>query len=72
MVNNYDRIYHELCREAERIARTHGCAADTVVTLAMEIVNLVDEHRIRPIRIKKTIEEHILTTALSLSTDEEE
>lgn len=72
MVNNYDRIYMELCNEAERVADGHQYNVDLVVTVAMEIVNLVDEHRIRPIRIKKAIEECITKAALSAAAYDEE
>lgn len=72
MVNNYDRIYRELCQEAERVADGHQYTADLVVTIAMEIVNLVDEHRIRPTRIKKAIDECITKASLNVRPFEEE
>ena len=71
MVSNYDRILAEITKEAQRIAPEEDVDPDTLVTLAMEIVDLEDQHRIKNIRIKQLIEDKILTTALSQLTTEE-
>ena len=71
MVNNYDRIYAEINSEAEELASEHDMEADALVTLAMEIVDLEDQHRTKSIRIKQLIEEKILATSVSQMQNEE-
>ena len=71
MVSNYDRILAEITKEAQRLAPEDNIDPETLVTLAMEIVDLEDQHRIKNIRIKQLIEDKILTTAVSLMTIEE-
>ena len=71
MVSNYDRILAEITKEARRLAPEEGVDPEALVTLAMEIVDLEDQHRIRNIRIKQLIEDKILTTAVSQMTSEE-
>ena len=72
MVNNYDRIYAEIKDEAGKLAAEHGVDADALVALAMEIVDLEDQHRVRAIHnIRQRIDEAVLTTAVrELSTGE--
>ena len=65
MVNNYDRIFAEIQKEALHLAPERDHRPEDVVELAMEIVNLVDEHRVRPMRIKRLIEERIAGAALA-------
>ena len=71
MVSNYDRILAEITRQAHRLAPEDSVDPETLVTLAMEIVDFEDQHRIKNIRIKQLIEERILTTAVSQMTTEE-
>lgn len=63
MVSNYDRIYDEICSEAERLAPGNGLEVDSLVALVMEIVDLEDRHRIKSIRINQLVEEKIETAA---------
>ncbi len=73
MVNNYDRILTEIKKEAQRSAPEHNIDQDTLVDLAMKIVDLEDQHRIKPIaHIQQRIEEMILTTARNQITREEQ
>ena len=66
MVNNYDRILTEIKKEAQRSAPEHNIDPDALVSLAMEIVDLEDQNRIKNIaRIKQRIEGLILTTAMN-------
>ena len=71
MVSNYDRILAEITREAQRLAPEDNVDPEILVTLAMEIVDLEDQHRIKNIRIRQMIEERIITTAVSQMTTEE-
>ena len=71
MVSNYDRIYVEINSEAERLAAEHDIDSRVLVSLAMEIVDLEDQHRTKNIRIKQLIEEKILATAVSQMQNEE-
>ena len=71
MVSNYDRILAEITRQSRRLAPEDNVDPETLVTLAMEIVDLEDQHRIKNIRIKQLIEDRILTTAVSQMTTEE-
>lgn len=61
MVNNYDRIFSEITREAERLA-SDDIDSDILIALAMEIVDLEDQHRIKAIRINKLIEDKIVAS----------
>lgn len=61
MVNNYDRIFAEITREAERLA-PGNVNSSALVDLAMEIVDLEDQHRIKPGRINQLIEDKIITS----------
>lgn len=65
MVSNYDRIFAEINSEAEQLAIEHNIDPIALVTLAMEIVDLEDQHRTKSIHIKQLIEEKILATAVS-------
>ena len=51
MVSNYDRIYREIERYAKVIERKHGVNANELTSLVMEIVDLEDRNRIKPIAI---------------------
>lgn len=63
MVSNYDRIFAEIRKEAERLAPDDGIDPESLVTLVMEIVDLEDQHRTKSIRIKQLVEEKIETAA---------
>ena len=65
MVSNYDRILAEITKEAQQLAPEHGVDPEALVTLAMEIVDLEDQHRIKSTNIKQRIEDKIFTTAVS-------
>lgn len=65
MVSNYDRILSEITKEAQQLAPEYGVDPEALVTLAMEIVDLEDQHRIKSINIKQRIEDKIFTTAVS-------
>ena len=71
MVSNYDRIYGEINSEAKRLATEHDIDPRILVSLAMEIVDLEDQHRTKNIRIKQLIEEKILATAVSQMQNKE-
>ena len=73
MVSNYDRILAEIKKEAQRSAPEHNIDPDTLVSLAMEIVDLEDRNRIKPIaRLQQRIEDLILTTAINQMPREEQ
>ena len=64
MVSNYDRVYQEIRKEAGVTAKTEHLAAEALVTLAMEIVDIEDQHTIRPFHnIKQRISGIIRTAA---------
>ena len=46
MVSNYDRIFSEITTEAQRLAPDHDIDPTALVNLAMEIVDLEDQHRL--------------------------
>ena len=71
MVNNYDRIFAEIENEAARVAAESGLQPEAIVALAMEIVNLEDENRIKPTNIKQLVEAKILSASLTTTTSEE-
>lgn len=61
MVNNYDRIYAEIERHAERMA-PEGLAPSTLVDLVMEVVDLEDR---QVARIRQKVENSVRTVAVS-------
>ncbi len=72
MVNNYDRIYAEIKKEARCSAPEHNIDSDALVNLVMEIVDLEDQNFIKNVaHIRQRIEEMILTTAMNQMTREE-
>lgn len=72
MVNNYDRIYAEIKKEAQDSAPEHNIDSAALVDLVMEIVDLEDQHHTKNVtRIKQRIEEMILTTAMDQMRREE-
>ena len=71
MVTNYDRIFAEIENEAARVAAESGLQPEAIVALAMEIVNLEDENRIKPTNIKQLVEAKILSASLTTTTSEE-
>ena len=65
MVSNYDRILTEIKKEAQRSALEHDIDPHELVDLAMEIVDIEDQHRIKSVaRINLRIEERIRTIAI--------
>ena len=73
MVSNYDRIYTEINKEAQRVAPEHNIDPNVLIELAMKIVDLEDQHRIRNVaRIKQRIEELIDNTAVNQMKREEQ
>lgn len=60
MVNNYDRIYAEIERHAERMA-PKGLAPNTLVDLVMEVVDLEDR---QVSRIRQKVENSVRTVAV--------
>lgn len=66
MVSNYDRILDEITTEAVRVATENGLRAEPLIDLVMKIVDTEDRHRIKPIEVKKDIENMITTAALDL------
>ena len=71
MVSNYERIFAEVNSEAKRIATGRDIDAESLVALAMAIVDLEDQHRTKSIRINQLVEEQILTTAVNQMENEE-
>ena len=62
MVSNYDRIFAEITREAAKLEGEHGRAA-ALTDLAMEVVDIEDQHRTRPLQIQRRIEDMISKVA---------
>ena len=59
-MNNFDRILKEIEKEANEIAPSLGLAPNSLVKSIMEIVDLVDQDRVRPLHgINKKIERKI-------------
>ena len=71
MVNNYDRIFTEIEKEAARVAAESGLRPEAILALTMEIVNLEDDNRIKPTNIKQLVEAKILSASLTTTTSEE-
>ena len=46
MVSNYDRIYEEIQSEARRVSEESDLEPEALASLALEIVDLEDRHRI--------------------------
>ena len=64
MVSNYDRVFQEIRREATNIARAENWSAEALVSLAMEIVDIEDQHTIRSFHnVKQRIAGVIRTAA---------
>ena len=47
MVSNFERIFHEISKEGNRIAGTYGLEPEAVVRLIMDIVDLEDRNRVK-------------------------
>ena len=65
MVSNYDRILTEITKEAQQLAPEENVEPEALITLAMEVVDLEDQHRIKSIRINQLVEDKIVSTAVS-------
>lgn len=68
-MNNYDRIFSEITREAKRLA-PDNVDPDVLVNLAMEIVNLEDQHRVKHTNIIQRIEDKIIMSTNQISIEE--
>ena len=65
MVSNYDRIYAEIKKEAQGLVPQRNIDPASLVDLAMEIVDLEDQHLIKTVpRINQRVEELIHATAI--------
>ena len=71
MVSNYDRILTEITKEAQQLAPEENVDPEALITLAMEVVDLEDRHRIKSIRINQLFEDKIVSTAVSQMATEE-
>ena len=69
MVNNYDRIFSEITKEAEDLA-SDNIDSEILVNLTMEIVDLEDQHRIKPTRINQRVEDKIVASARQFYSEE--
>lgn len=69
MVNNYDRIFSEITKEAEDLA-SDNIDSEILVNLTMEIVDLEDQHRIKPTRINQLVEDKIVASARQFYSEE--
>ena len=69
MVNNYDRIFSEITKEAEQIA-SDNIDSEVLVNLTMEIVDLEDQHRVKPTRINQLVEDKIVASARQFYSEE--
>ena len=49
MVSNFERIFAEIRKEANRIAGTYGLEPEAVVKLIMDIVDLEDRSRVKAV-----------------------
>ena len=49
MVSNFERIFDEIRKEANRIADTYGLEPEAVVKLIMDIVDLEDRSRVKAV-----------------------
>lgn len=49
MVSNYDRIYREIQKYASTVEQNHGLSAEDLTTLILEIVDIEDRNRIKPL-----------------------
>lgn len=72
-MNNYDRIYAEINKESEVLASDTDLEPRLWLELIMEIVDLEDQHRTKPVpRINQQFQEKILLFAQSKLSIEEE
>lgn len=70
MVNNYDRIFGEITKVANRVAAENDLDPEPLIELVMEIVNIEDQNRIKRIgAVDKKVEGMITDTATSLMRD---
>lgn len=66
MISNFDRIYQEIYKEARRVCKDSGYDPVALQRLALEIVNLLDRHRIEHIHaIKQRIRGLIEATVVA-------
>ena len=71
MVSNYDRIYKELQIEVRRVSEDLDIDPEALASLALEIVDLEDRHRISHVHaINKKVRALIETTAVAQGKDD--
>jgi hypothetical protein len=70
MVSNYDRIFAEINKEAAILGKENNVDPELLVELVMEIVDLEDQNRTKPTRIKQLVEERIITAAQTAMSKE--
>ena len=63
MVSNFERIYSEITREAERLASENDLPSDVLTEVVMEIVELEDRHQMRPTNVDQKMREVIEAAA---------
>ena len=64
MVSNFERIFDEITKEANRIAVTYELEPEAVVKLIMDIVDLEDRNRVKAVAaIKQQIKGMIQNAA---------
>ena len=61
MVSNFERIFEEIQKQARTASDAFG--TDTLITLAMEIVEQVDRHATKQMNIKQVVENLIEQSA---------
>lgn len=65
-VSNFDRIFAEIKKQAQAVAFEYGSDQNSLVRLAMEIVDIEDRNQRRAVaRVGKKIEEMIYDAAVS-------
>ena len=64
MVSNFERIFAEIRKEANRIAPAYRLDPESVVNLIMEIVDLEDQHSVKALaRINQQVRTMIQNAA---------
>ena len=65
-VSNFDRIFAEIKKQAKSVASEYGSDPNSLVRLAIEIVDLEDRNQTRAVaRVAKRVEDMIYDAAVS-------
>ena len=65
-VSNFDRIFAEIKKQAHAVASEYGSDPNSLVRLAIEIVDLEDRNQTKAVaRVAKRVEEMIYDAAVS-------